>query len=113
MTTSADRRRIPTTRAVITQDDMPEVLARHDARVAADAALKARVDALEWAIVHALKALDSIESMLAAFPSGLDYDADPDNQSPDDAFAHLGGLMHREVTHATQTLRAAMPQEDE
>lgn len=38
--------------------------------------------------------LDQIES----FPSGVDYEADPQNLSPEDAFAHSAGLMWQACT---------------
>lgn len=34
-----------------------------------------------------------IFAMLEWLPSGIDYEADPDDESPEDMVAHVGGLI--------------------
>lgn len=51
-------------------------------------------------ITDLLAALQSISEMVEDLPSGIDYEADGDNPSPDDAAAHLGGLIWQVATAA-------------
>ena len=37
--------------------------------------------------------IEAILDLLEHFPSGIDYEADPDNQSPEDMTAHTAGLI--------------------
>lgn len=46
---------------------------------------------------EAEKVLEYIEAMLLALPMGIDEDADENNTSPDDAVAHIGGLMWKKI----------------
>lgn len=38
-----------------------------------------------------------MESFVYSFPGGIDEDADPCNQSPEDMVAHMGGLLMKEL----------------
>ena len=45
-------------------------------------------------LIRQLKScLKEIELLTEQFPSGVDYDADPKDQSPPDATAHTAGLI--------------------
>lgn len=37
--------------------------------------------------------IEAIMVLLGHLPSGIDYEADPDNQSPEDMTAHTAGLI--------------------
>lgn len=47
--------------------------------------------------------LNQIEHLTLSLPSGIDCDADPYNLSPDDAIAHVGGLIWKECQHARES----------
>jgi hypothetical protein len=55
-----------------------------------DAAFAERIAAL-------VGGLESVRSRLLDLPSGIDFNADPDNASPDDMSAHIGGLCIQEI----------------
>ena len=38
-------------------------------------------------------AIDEIRVLVESLPSGIDYDADPNDISPEDTAAHIGGLI--------------------
>lgn len=44
--------------------------------------------------------LRDIERLCEQFPSGIDFDADPENQSPADATAHTAGLIWKACQEA-------------
>ena len=48
-------------------------------------------------------ALDAISELVLQLPSGIEYDPDPDNPSPNDTFAFLGGLIMKEINLATNS----------
>jgi hypothetical protein len=47
-----------------------------------------------------VEAAKTVRDMLDQLPMGIDYDADPDDQSPEDMVAHLGGLMYQILNKA-------------
>ncbi len=46
------------------------------------------------------RALREIGQMIQNLPSGIDEEADPNETSPEDAAAHLGGLIFQKVQRA-------------
>lgn len=42
--------------------------------------------------------LSSVKEYIEQLPSGIDEEADPNDPSPDDASAHIGGLIWQEIT---------------
>jgi hypothetical protein len=62
---------------------------------------KAKVALAEAKLARVVEALEEVDGMLDGLPSGVDEEADFANCSPDDATAHLGGLIR-------QHLRAAL-----
>lgn len=55
---------------------------------------------LEAKLALALKALAEIDDLVCQLPSGIDADADPNDTSPTDATAHIGGLISQLATKA-------------
>ena len=53
-----------------------------------------------------LTALKSISVMIEDLPSGIDRDADGENPSPEDAAAHIGGLIWQIATAAINKTRS-------
>ena len=49
-------------------------------------------------------AVSQISELIESVPCGIDYNADPEDESPDDMFAHICGL-------AWQVCEKAMPNE--
>lgn len=47
-------------------------------------------------------ALDEIIRLVEGLPSGIDYDADANNPSPEDAIAHTGGLVYQVARKALE-----------
>jgi hypothetical protein len=47
-----------------------------------------------------VEAAKTVRNMLDQLPMGIDYDADPNDQSPEDMVAHLGGLMYQILNKA-------------
>ena len=46
--------------------------------------------------------LTDIDDLIMQLPGGIDYDADPEDESPDDAVAHIGGMIHKLVGEAVR-----------
>lgn len=52
------------------------------------------------------QAINEIKILLELFPSGIDYEADPADRSPEDTTAHTAGLIW-------QVCQRVMPDEDD
>lgn len=72
----------------------PDMATREDiARLAADLIeVNRQVVKLRIGIEQAIK-------FLTELPGGIDYDADASEQSPEDAVAHIGGLIWQDLTN--------------
>ena len=53
-----------------------------------------------WTDVDLIEALRTQIEYWYSLPGGVDEDADPDNPSPEDATAHIGGLAIRAARRA-------------
>jgi len=47
-------------------------------------------------------ALREVDGMLDAFPAGVDEDANPDDQTPEDAESHTAGLIRQVIRTALE-----------
>lgn len=55
------------------------------------------------------EALECIQHMIQQLPSGIDYQADENDTSPEDAAAHIGGLIYRRTLAAIVALERKAP----
>ena len=61
---------------------------------------RARNDALRSKLAALREAFEDVRDTLHDLPGGIDEEADPENCSPEDAVAHLGGLMVQRIDAA-------------
>lgn len=58
---------------------------------------------------HELKEIEDVCDMLHDLPSGIDMDADPNNTSPEDMTAHIGGLCWQRLMRIVGTYHTFSP----
>ena len=68
--------------------------------------LRARVAELEADKARLVEALKSQRSWWESNPAGVDYEADTEETSPEDATAHIAGLAIQEINAAIAAARA-------
>jgi hypothetical protein len=70
--------------------------------------MAAYISKLRSALEDAEEALTWQGKRWQMIAGGIDYEADPDNGSPENADAHLGGLAHQEIQIAIAKIREAL-----
>jgi hypothetical protein len=58
-------------------------------------------------VADLLTAMQSVSEMIQDLPSGIDYEANGDNPCPEDAAAHIGGLIWQITTAAIKKATTA------
>jgi hypothetical protein len=55
-------------------------------------------------MTEAINLISDVIELLTELPSGIDWDADEEDDSPDDMTAHIGGLALRKLERALDLL---------